>query len=166
MLVAQQATSGGICHTWQANSLLARPAKTMTFYFRRTHRVGPPSRPQHSQPLATSAPAKMLKETSVYAGKEAHYDSRCSNPGKEAQRTSTPRFVCRRIPAHGLYFCTVSTILTVWRMVIITSIRAVVAILVKILARRIYQHIVARRSALTPAAPQRNSPTQDVSPLV
>ena len=138
MLVAQQATSGGICHTWQANSLLARPAKTMTFYFRRTHRVGPPSRPQHSQPLATSAPAKMLKETSVYAGKEAHYDSRCSNPGKEAQRTSTPRFVCRRIPAHGLYFRAASASIK-------APIRAMVA---TILTRSVCHWTAARMAAL------------------
>ena len=96
---------------------------------------------------------KMMKESGVPAGKEVYYNSRFSDPGKEAQDTSTPRSVCRRMPAHGLYFCAVSTIHTVWRMVIITSIRTVVAISVKILTRRIYQHTTAHRSALTPATP-------------
>ena len=116
--------------------------------------------------LTTNTPIKMTKESRVPAGKEAYYNSRFSDPRKEAHGTSTPKSVCLRMPAHGLYFCAVSTILTIWRMVIITSIRAVVAILVNILARRIYQHTVARRSTLTPALPQRNSPTRDVSPLV
>ena len=116
--------------------------------------------------LATNTPTKMMKESGVPAGREVYYNSRFSDPGKEAQGTSTPRPMCQRMSAHGPYFCPVSTIHTVWWMFIITSMRAMVAILFTILTRNIYQRTVPRRSALTPAAPQRNSPTQDVSPLV
>merc|ERR1712086_564291 len=101
-----------------------------------------------------------MKESGVSAGEEVYYNSRFSDPGKEAQGTSTPRPVCRRMLAHGLYFCAVSTIHTVWWMFIITTMRAIVAILATILTRNICQHTVPQRSGLTPAAPQRNPPTQ------
>ena len=71
-------------------------------------------------------------------GKKEYYNSRCSDLGKEAQGTSTPKSVCWRVPTHGLYVCAVSTICTVVWMVSIPSICAVVAILATILMRSIY----------------------------
>ena len=50
-------------------------------------------------------------------------------------------------------------------MVIITSMRVVVAVLATILMWSIYQRTITRRSTLTPVTPQRNPPTQDVPPL-
>ena len=116
--------------------------------------------------VADTYPAKMLKEGRVPTGKEPYYNSRCSDPEKEAQGTSTPRSVCRRMPAHGLYFCAVSTLYTVWWMVNITPMHAVVAILATILMRSIYQRTVARTLILTPVAPHHYPPTQDLSSLL
>ena len=46
------------------------------------------------------------------------------------------------------------------------NIRGSRAILATILTQSTYQRTVAWKSAITPAAPRRNPPTQDVSPLL
>ena len=47
--------------------------------------------------------------------------------------------MCRRMPAHGLYFCVVGGIHTIWWMVISTAMPVVVAILGTILTWSIYE---------------------------
>jgi len=110
VLFSQRFTGSSISRTCQAKVLLFQPAKTMKLCCRCVLRPLPPSNPNtHNQHTYQDE----KKKSGVPAGIEVYYNSRSSDPGKEAQGTSTPRPVCRRMPAHGLYFCAVSTILTV-----------------------------------------------------
>ena len=107
---SQRFIGNSISHTSRAKVLLFQPAKTMKLCCRCVLRPLPPSNPNtHNQHTYQDE----KKKSGVPAGIEVYYNSRLSDPGKEAQGTSTPRPVCRRMPAHGLYFCAVSTILTV-----------------------------------------------------
>ena len=106
----------------------------------------------------------MTKESGDPAGKVEYYNSRFSDAGKDAQGTSTPRSLCRRMPAHGLYFFAASVIhMCVSSAHLFMTLEASLRAILPIVASRIIYHCTAtRRMALAPALPKPNSSTQDV----
>ena len=71
--------------------LIARPVKKVVSVLQTTFLYGAPLT---DLTLIHNAPVKMTKEISIYVGKEAHFNTRLCNHGKETQGVSTPKSVC------------------------------------------------------------------------
>jgi hypothetical protein len=116
--------------------------------------------------LATSAPAKVTKERSVSARKEAHYDLSSCDPGKKGKKYFYAKIRVWADPACNLYSRAVSVTRTfVSSESTKAFMRAILAIVASILRRSVCHQTAARRSELSPASPQHNYPTQDAPPL-